>query len=729
MKFYIPTSSLNFDNILSSESIAPEIFYQERNYGYKSFEVVENINYQNSIVLITKMPKFLIHDTKRENYPMIIEVDIPETSFNSYGINMLQCVHEFDIYTANQTIHINPEICKIFFFDSKSLSSIKLKLSDSLTIKMGKFYHIGIAPKEIQFEWKNTYLPEEKNNQTQLDISEFIAKDDNINRVKGFLFAYVGGVLHSIPNDTAKMRKVCREIYNIISSILNDSSRIPNSFIESLNVLKNEFDKLDQDKNKLREIYNNLFLYTPDTKRIVDYFGENLIKKLICEKERITPYSFPKFSNNLSIEEWEKINFEILKFEKKDSPICTPQQVKDSIVNICIKENKLAKFDIRSIDEEQKNLYIDLLNNCFLHKDGISIDSVRIDKKKLGDDIAKKIKSHVGESEWEYSHKSYFTALRQNIANATPFDVTSSNSIIEQSIAAFLLKGENLSNLQKYLENNGIGDVSLAYGFWGASIGFANMPKTLTNELFLSDSIEYTSEIYKYIFKQVHGIELKGKIERKQESVTTISSKLNDNVFVKSKVEEKKEITAQQANGIETEYREKLKEIKLKESQINSIVEVCKKYYFNPTERLFSAISDIKGQGIGKATVEKIRNALLPNQQGSIQQHVPTLGFDFPPEKEFYLDDNAWSYIEHLPFKSQKIKDKVKKNLRTIQEGYRPNGYYFKRGDSNENKEVIKHFLVWNISEKNSYNKLQEYDFSNELREEIRKILESKYPN
>ena len=530
MKFYIPTSSLNFDNILSSESIAPEIFYQERNYGYKSFEVVENINYQNSIVLITKMPKFLIHDTKRENYPMIIEVDIPETSFNSYGINMLQCVHEFDIYTANQTIHINPEICKIFFFDSKSLSSVKLKLSDSLTIKMGKFYHIGIAPKEIQFEWKNTYLPEEKNNQTQLDISEFIAKDDNINRVKGFLFAYVGGVLHSIPNDIAKMRKVCREIYNIISSILNDSSRIPNNFIESLNVLKNEFDKLDQDKNKLREIYNNLFLYTPDTKRIVDYFGENLIKKLICEKERITPYSFPKFSNNLSIEEWEKINFEILKFEKKDSPIYTPQQVKGSIVNISIKENKLAKFDIRSIDEEQKNLYIDLLNNCFLHKDGISIDSVRIDKKKLGDDIAKKIKSHVGEREWEYSHKSYFTALRQNIANATPFDVTSSNSIIEQSIAAFLLKGENLSNLQKYLENNGIGDVSLAYGFWGASIGFANMPKTLTNELFLSDSIEYTSEIYKYIFKQVHGIDLKGKFERKQEkeSAIIIPSKLNE---------------------------------------------------------------------------------------------------------------------------------------------------------------------------------------------------------
>ena len=37
MKLYIPTTTLNIDNILSTECIAPLSFYKEREYGYNQF--------------------------------------------------------------------------------------------------------------------------------------------------------------------------------------------------------------------------------------------------------------------------------------------------------------------------------------------------------------------------------------------------------------------------------------------------------------------------------------------------------------------------------------------------------------------------------------------------------------------------------------------------------------------------------------------------------------------
>lgn len=44
MKLYIPTTTLNFDNILSSESISPKAFYEKRGFGYKTWETVDENN-------------------------------------------------------------------------------------------------------------------------------------------------------------------------------------------------------------------------------------------------------------------------------------------------------------------------------------------------------------------------------------------------------------------------------------------------------------------------------------------------------------------------------------------------------------------------------------------------------------------------------------------------------------------------------------------------------------
>ncbi|MCL2247623.1 MAG: hypothetical protein FWC10_11050, partial [Lentimicrobiaceae bacterium] len=238
--------------------------------------------------------------------------------------------------------------------------------------------------------------------------------------------------------------------------------------------------------------------------------------------------------------------------------------------------------------------------------------------------------------------------------------------------------------------------------------------KTLTSDLFSSNNLDYVSDVYKYIFKQLHDIDLEGKLKDKKESII-VPSKMNEEITMGTE-------TKQQAN--ETEYRERLKQATTKKSQVDLVISILKENNF-AIDRSLELISNTKGFGKKSKIFQAIKECLKSKQETTTQ----TLGFEFPPEKEFYLDDNAWSYVENLAYKNQKIKDNVRKNLKKIQEEYRKNGFYDKRGDSKDNRDVIDHFLKWNISDMNKYNRIQPVDFSNKIRGEIRTILESKYPN
>ena len=56
MKLFIATSSLNIDNILSTECIAPLSFYNARNYGYNTFYGLDLIPFKNVLILFSKIP-------------------------------------------------------------------------------------------------------------------------------------------------------------------------------------------------------------------------------------------------------------------------------------------------------------------------------------------------------------------------------------------------------------------------------------------------------------------------------------------------------------------------------------------------------------------------------------------------------------------------------------------------------------------------------------------------
>jgi len=53
MKYYIPTSTLNVSNILSSGSISPYSYYGKRQFGIKTFEPIKECEkFKDQIILL-----------------------------------------------------------------------------------------------------------------------------------------------------------------------------------------------------------------------------------------------------------------------------------------------------------------------------------------------------------------------------------------------------------------------------------------------------------------------------------------------------------------------------------------------------------------------------------------------------------------------------------------------------------------------------------------------------
>ena len=223
---------------------------------------------------------------------------------------------------------------------------------------------------------------------------------------------------------------------------------------------------------------------------------------------------------------------------------------------------------------------------------------------------------------------------------------------------------------------------------YGTLNGFANLTRDFTDIIFSLDS-EYIAEIYKEFHGQLFGNNPILRTEQKDEEKRIVA---NITKYIEQpKSEEKTETTTKEIeNNIEADYREKLKPVKIKSQIIiDTIIEICKKFNFSNSDSMFTAISKING--VGEKTIEKIKNALSPNQQIVVQQQAPMIGF-FDSSGNFLSDFDFLS--SHSGFISIVSKHKDwKKDLKWFIDEYNnPDSQYYK-GKSRENKEVIKKFI------------------------------------
>ena len=145
MKLYIPTCTLNFNNIFSTESISPKADYQNRGFGNKRFYSVEANSLDGVVLLYSKYPRYDVEETELENYPMVIEI---ESEDYPNGIITKQFTNsDVDIYASASTIYLNPFHSKVYFDSYAERQGVLTKAAQSLENKFEKLYGANLVVK------------------------------------------------------------------------------------------------------------------------------------------------------------------------------------------------------------------------------------------------------------------------------------------------------------------------------------------------------------------------------------------------------------------------------------------------------------------------------------------------------------------------------------------------------------------------------------------------------
>jgi len=325
-KLYLATTTLNFNNILSTESISPKSFYENRNFGYKRFAIVEPNRFNNTLIAYSKIPYFKINDNELDNYPLIIEIskDIVK------DLNIIDKVNDIEIFQISQTIYFHPNKVKFLFLNEEHKKTTIIKAEPSIETKLLPLYQtkIQIINKEDTFQWEEKYL--EKIIEQNIDIKQHIYHDVLINKIKGFYFCYTLGEIYlnltvkdniTINLDYSKYKREQAQKnkdYQSLYKINEEENKYLEKVIKSKNI--DVYKTLNLNNNKLTSFANH---------NDISELYKNIINDIIC---------FDRINNkeDFKIERFELLkkigdNFKETNFEEKDKSI---EYIRDLMKNI-----------------------------------------------------------------------------------------------------------------------------------------------------------------------------------------------------------------------------------------------------------------------------------------------------------------------------------------------------------------------------------------------------------
>jgi len=678
-KLYIPTSTLNFNNIMSSESISPAGFYSVRGFGYKRFEKTEPNNLDNCIVLYENYPIFNINDEKLENYPMIIEIDKKDTKED-----IIQ-EHKKGVFYTEETVYFNPISTKIYFRTESEKRSTLSKAEPSIESKMIALYQncFEIQPENIKnFDIEKLDIEDKKN-----DIFKHIAQDKRINKLKGFLYAYILAANKSFPVEVVTLKKCTKDLRNTLSAVIATSDGQPTyKQKESLNsiyrAINDTFFKAEGLDKKLQKISEEFFK-EGKFEEFIASFGNAWLPKPTFQ---LSPFFT---SGNANADEKEKaLEQYISNLEKAINRFTNPKLIQKEqfpILQHC--------YRIESIPE-QKEFLTKLLNE-YLEEAYNSEDFIqsRYEFAKSGGKI---FKEQI-QKDWDGSeYQMYINTLLRNLNEYSQFEINSTDNLTLKSFAAFCQKGESdIDKLEDYLISNKIGDFRIAFALWGVVFGFANLPKTLTNNLFLCND-KYVEDVYKYIFKQVHNIDLIGNFERKQEEkeFVSISSKMNEQT-TKNKIPEiSKTVSLEQELS---EFEEFISRDKTTKTEI--IKKLNEQGIYSLSDWSSKKVDVIKWS-TSKGQKKLVSVVTKSKQNNSSKQFETTIFGQMPVGSDFCKDETIFEHLKSLLPSDKKTQKQFKDDLDWFQGNYqefyddknkgRQKGYYFDK--PKDNNSVIENF-------------------------------------
>ena len=697
MKYYIPTSSLNFNNILSTESISPKSFYERRGFGYSRWFPVE----ENSIEYLT-----LLYDTPHvferpksdmEDHPMLIEIDVDD---------------EFPkvtdgVYYTNRTIYLNPWQTKFIFFSEKDKTTT-LSLSDSsLETKLVRLYQRKI----YVHQFEGTYSIAQKDSIPPIgDIDGLVEEDYVINKMKGLLYGYYIGANLSSTKENVQKLDALREIQNIFSSVLSSYDKTPSSAQRlRLNEL---FDYLDSQQ----PIYSDLekeFGNRQTVDRIFAIFKRYGYVFTSIDRAKLIHGLQEDGDNNQSMT-W--INREIAHTKSLMESSKVKLDPDDAEIIVSSKDKVAVPKTIE--DNLMANLFVCWVNEVLCAKSfNGKINSI---KELLSDEITKSAKNVIG-SDWEDSPiRTYLNQLRRHV-RGEEFNQSWDNGVLS-SMSAVLIKGDEWEQLLNFMQSKGMYDYRIAFALYGVLNGFANMTRDFTDLLLTTES-SYLSKVYREMYGQL--------LEKSIPKTTNISSTIETKKTEKAIFEEETQtIIVQNPEGKklkdwQTEIRVFAASVikKNKQKLLDSLEDAFTQNGDNQDYFVFITMLDnFEGWKPGKNGPSKawtrLQEHYVPdynqrigkvvkkqNQSRKPIQQEKGLFSDISEEQHnlypinatsvnFVDDTNASNFILSRSYLPNEVRDVLEKKIISFQKDYAPNGYYYGREDSpRTNDNTIKHFI------------------------------------
>ena len=493
MRLYIPTSSLNADNILSCESVAPASECRRRKFGYSHFDVLPELrDFSNVTIAFSKIPTFSVNDSDRECFAMVVAIDIED--LEKYQIQAIGNVADTDIFATANPISISPSTTHILFFNERAKSYTLHSCSDSAKCKLFDFYksRFDIVDRYACGETLHSYLEDLKLPALGTSYSE-----NDFDAAKGFIWGYGIGALLSIPQDIAKLLKIQKRIYDIVSSTKNEGF-MPTALSDELSHLDTEYSSADPNQKTIRAAWAEYIQhiakqYLKITKETeipvsdIDAFlkainAEASAKNTFLKsrgynfRKKLADYmNYGKSSYEYYSRETEAYTQQALDRHRKQA---------GSIHFASELDADTDKYEtvMMSANDRKAVLFNKILSRVIWDQLIPNVEELRVNKAGVAKSVVIALKSiieEMGEQWADAPVQMYFNSLRNNITKYTEFNFKEIDDPVLQSIAAFLLKGEEFDALKQYLETNAFPEYRYAFALWGALNGYVSIPRAV----------------------------------------------------------------------------------------------------------------------------------------------------------------------------------------------------------------------------------------------------------
>lgn len=496
-KLYIPTSSQNFNNIMSSESISPATFYERRNFGMRRFVRVTPNNLDDRITLYDGIPDFTIPVSDEDNFPIYIEVQTA-----CYDENMFYASEQDGVYYCDRTIYISPFHCKFLFRSEGEYRIIYSSQQRSLNTKMTRLYAKAFYPITQNYPRKEYNYASLTN--SGKDFSVHIAFDRRVNKLKGFYLAYLIGKMKDLSPSFVHMYHLTMQISDTLASTLTSQYPTLNQSLQTDN-LTDELNKVLRSISKEEE-----------------YIAEALKKdKSIhnIEGDLIGYLRSHLWFDNWKLQMKIPVTYQIHPFFAASFKSDSEQDAKDQYVDdiyahldalrghtypISAELPLIKQQQVASIPESGflEFALIEALQEVYNGKDFIE------DRYQFSLSICKQYKNTVGEDEFAFA-RQYLNALNKNLNNHEAFEINSIGNEGMKAYAAFCQKGDpdDFNKLEEHMIKAELGNLHQGFALAGMVFGYADMPKTFTNNYTHADNYDFIKQTYKYL-TQIAGIDL-----------------------------------------------------------------------------------------------------------------------------------------------------------------------------------------------------------------------------